>query len=138
MTVSLALVGWAAPFQMLRRRLEALEAEEFVAAAAALGASRTRRLLRHVLPGAMGLVVATLCMRVPLAMLAESTASFLGFGLPPTEPSLGTYFGQNYKRLLTGEWRIVVPTWALFVLATVAFRLAAELFERGILTRRKA
>ncbi len=121
MVASLSAVGWAAPTRMIQNRLRSLESQEFVAAAFALGAGRTRILLRHLLPFAREYVFAIFLLRVPATILAESTVSFLGFGMPPDQPSLGTYLGQSYRFLLDGEWRVVGPAWGLLIAVVIGF-----------------
>ncbi len=63
---------------------------------------------RHILPNVMGPVLVIATINLALAIITEATLSFLGVGLPPTQPSLGTLIriGQNY--LFSGEWWIVV------------------------------
>jgi oligopeptide transport system permease protein len=126
MVASLTFIGWAGAFRMFHNRFASLERMEFVSAAVAVGAGRGRILVRHVLPMSREFVLSVFLARVPGAILAESTVSFLGFGLPPDHPSLGSYFGQNYK----GEWRIVAPVWILLVLTVIAFTWTAEALKR--------
>lgn len=128
--VSLAAVGWAAPTRMIQSRLRTLERQEFVAAAVAIGASRWRILVRHLLPYAREYVLAIFLLRVPAIILAESTVSFLGF-LSSTEASLGQYLGQNYAKLMLGNTQVVGPAWALLVLVVLAFQWTGQ----GVLAR---
>lgn len=123
MTASLVAIGWAAPTRQLQNRLRSLESQEFVLAAEALGASRTRVVVRHLLPFARDYVLAILLLRVPAIILTESTVSFLGFGLPADEPSLGAYLGANYDKLMYGgQARVVVPAWILLAVTVLAFQ----------------
>ncbi|MCK6548921.1 ABC transporter permease subunit [Myxococcota bacterium] len=130
MIVSLTSVGWAAPTRMIQNRLRTLERQEFVTAAVAIGASRWRVLLRHLLPFAQEYILAIFLLRVPAIILAESTVSFLGF-LASTEASLGQYLGQNYAKLMQGHWQVVGPAWALLVLVVLAFQWTGQ----GLLAR---
>lgn len=123
MIASLVAIGWAAPTRQLQNRLRSLESQEFVLAAEALGASRTRVVVRHLLPFARDYVLAIFLLRVPSIILTESTVSFLGFGLPADEPSLGAYLGANYDKLMYGgQARVVVPAWILLALMVLAFQ----------------
>lgn len=126
MTASLAAVGWAAPTRMIRNRLRSLEGQDFVAAAEAVGATRGRILVKHLLPFAGDFVLAIFLLRVPAAILAESTVSFLGLGMPPDQPSLGTYLGQNWQSIVYGEARVIVPAWILLVAIVIAFQWTAK------------
>jgi ABC-type dipeptide/oligopeptide/nickel transport system permease subunit len=126
MIFSLSIVGWAAPTRMLQRRLQSLEREEYVEASFALGATRWWVVWHHLLPALRGYLIAIFLLRVPSAILAESTVSFLGFGLPPDQPSLGTYLGQNVTRLILGAWHVVLPAWLLLLLLVLSFHWAAQ------------
>ena len=126
MTASLVAIGWAAPTRMIQERLRSLEREEFVVAAEAVGATRWRIVTRHLLPFAWDFLLAVFLLRVPAAILAESTVSFLGFGLPGDRASLGTYLGEATGALMRGEWRIVLPAWALLVLVVLAFQWTGQ------------
>ena len=126
MLASLVAIGWAAPTRMIQERLRSLEREEFVVAAEAVGASRWRIVTRHLLPFAWDYLLAIFLLRVPAAILAESTVSFLGFGLPGDRASLGTYLGEATGALMRGEWRIVLPAWALLLLVVLAFQWTGQ------------
>jgi peptide/nickel transport system permease protein len=94
--------------------------KEYVQAARVIGVSAPAIMLRHILPNVMGpvLVIATISLAV--AILTEATLSFLGVGVPPTEPSLGTLIRIGQDFLFSGEWWIVIlpgTTLAILVLA---------------------
>jgi peptide/nickel transport system permease protein len=82
--------------------------KEYVMAARVIGLSSWRIMVSHVLPNALGpvLVIATLALGG--AILAEATLSFLGVGVPPTQPSLGTLIRVGQEFLFSGEWWITV------------------------------
>ncbi len=133
MAASLVAIGWAAPTRMVQNRLRSLDRLDFVTAARALGATEWRVLTRHLLPFAWDYVFAIFLLRVPAIILTESTISYLGFGLPLSEPSLGKYIGDHW-RLLTGEdWLDVAPAWLLLVLVVVSFHWVGN----GLLERAK-
>jgi peptide/nickel transport system permease protein len=90
---------------------------DYVQAARLIGLSPARILLRHILPNVMGPVLVIATINLAIAIITEATLSFLGVGLPPTQPSLGTLIriGQNF--LFSGEWWIVAfPSLTLAVL----------------------
>jgi peptide/nickel transport system permease protein len=94
--------------------------KEYVQGARVIGVSRTMIMIRHILPNVMGpvLVIATISLAV--AILTEATLSFLGVGVPPTEPSLGTLIRIGQDFLFSGEWWIVIfpgITLAVLILA---------------------
>ena len=131
MALALTAVGWAAPTRMVQNRLRSLERQDFVLAAEGLGATRWRVVRRHLLPFAWDYLAAIFLLRVPAIVLTESTVSFLGFGLPPDQPSLGKYLGANAAKLMLGEWRVVAPAWVLLAVVVLAFQWTGE----GVLGR---
>ena len=98
---------WMTVARLVRAQLFALREKEFVEAARALGASRLRLVVRHVLPNALGPVIVAGTIDVANAIIAESTLSFLGLGFPPDIPTWG--------RLLfdAKDYLDVAPHWAL-------------------------
>jgi peptide/nickel transport system permease protein len=82
--------------------------KEYVQAARVIGVGRLFIMVRHIMPNVMGpvLVIATISLAV--AVLSEATLSFLGVGVPPTQPSLGTLIRIGQDFLFSGEWWIVI------------------------------
>jgi peptide/nickel transport system permease protein len=99
---------WMIVARLVRAQFFALREKEFVEAARALGASRWRLVIRHVLPNALGPVIVAGTIDVANAIIAESTLSFLGLGFPPDIPTWGRilYDAKDYLD--------VAPHWALF------------------------
>jgi peptide/nickel transport system permease protein len=81
---------------------------DYVMAAKVIGISGPRIMLSHILPNVIGPVLVIATLNLGLAVLDEATLSFLGVGLPPTQPSLGTLirFGNNF--LFSGEWWVTI------------------------------
>ncbi|NQU57396.1 MAG: ABC transporter permease [Rhodospirillales bacterium] len=100
--------------------------KEYVQAARVIGVSRPRIMIRHILPNVMGpvLVIATISLAV--AVLTEATLSFLGVGVPPTEPSLGTLIRIGQDFLFSGEWWIVIFPGAMLALLIHAVNLLGD------------
>ena len=91
--------------------------KEYVQAARIIGIHPIKIMVRHVLPNAMGPVLVIATIQLALAIITEATLSFLGVGMPPTEPSLGTPDQHRQRLSFSGEWWITVfPAIALFVL----------------------
>ncbi|MBX9990694.1 ABC transporter permease [Phreatobacter oligotrophus] len=99
---------WMPVARLVRAQFLSLREKEFVEAAHALGASRMRQVVRHILPNAMGPVIVAATIDVAAAIIAESTLSFLGLGFPPDIPTWG--------RLLfdAKDFLDYAPHWALF------------------------
>ena len=80
----------------------------YVAAAKVLGLPARRIMLHHVLPNLMGPILVIATIGLALAVIAEATLSFLGVGVPPTNPSLGTLIRIGNEYLFSGEWWITL------------------------------
>jgi peptide/nickel transport system permease protein len=99
---------WMPVARLVRAQFLSLREKEFVEAARALGASKLRLVVRHILPNAVGPVIVAGTIDVAAAIIAESTLSFLGLGFPPDIPTWG--------RLLfdAKDYLDIAPHWALF------------------------
>ena len=82
--------------------------KEYVQAARVIGVTPPRIMLSHVLPNVMGPVLVIATLNLGLAILSEATLSFLGVGVPPTQPSLGTLIRIGNDFLFSGEWWITI------------------------------
>jgi peptide/nickel transport system permease protein len=82
--------------------------KEYVLAARVIGLSGLRIMLTHVLPNVLGPVLVIATLNLALAIISEATLSFLGVGVPPTQPSLGTLIRIGNDFLLSGEWWIAI------------------------------
>jgi peptide/nickel transport system permease protein len=106
--VGIAAFRWMIVARLVRAQFFALREKEFVEAARALGASKLRLVMRHVLPNALGPVIVAGTIDVANAIIAESTLSFLGLGFPPDTPTWGRLLYDAKDNL------DVAPHWALF------------------------
>ena len=116
--LSIALSEWVQFARVVRGATLVEKNKEYVAAARLIGRSSWAIMLRHILPNVLGptLVIATI--GLALAIIAEATLSFLGVGMPPTQPSLGTLIRIGNDFLFSGEW------WILFFPAVTLLALA--------------
>ncbi|WP_328805745.1 ABC transporter permease [Sabulicella rubraurantiaca] len=99
---------WMPVARLVRAQFFSLREKEFVEAARALGASRSRLVLRHILPNALGPVIVAATIDVAAAIIAESTLSFLGLGFPPDIPTWGRILFDAKDNL------DFAPHWAIF------------------------
>jgi peptide/nickel transport system permease protein len=106
--VGIASFRWMTVARLVRSQFFALREKEFVEAARALGASRFRLVVRHILPNALGPVIVAGTIDVAAAIIAESTLSFLGLGFPPDVPTWGRILFDAKDTLDTA------PHWAMF------------------------
>jgi peptide/nickel transport system permease protein len=100
--------NWMPVARLVRAQFFSLREKEFVEAARALGASRMRLVLRHILPNALGPVIVAATIDIAAAIIAESTLSFLGLGFPPDIPTWGRLLFDAKDNL------DFAPHWALF------------------------
>jgi len=81
--------------------------KDYVLAARLIGIRPAAILVRHILPNVIGPVLVIATINLGLAVITEATLSFLGVGLPPTQPSLGTLISIGNQYLFSGDWWIV-------------------------------
>ena len=99
---------WMPVARLVRAQFLSLREKEFVEAAKALGASRVRLVVMHILPNAMGPVIVAGTIDVAAAIIAESTLSFLGLGFPPDIPTWGRVLFD------AKDYLDIAPHWAIF------------------------
>lgn len=99
---------WMPVARLVRAQFLSLREKEFVEAARAMGASKTRQVVRHILPNALGPVIVAATIDVAAAIIAESTLSFLGLGFPPDIPTWGRILFD------AKDYLDHAPHWALF------------------------
>ncbi|HUN91785.1 MAG TPA: ABC transporter permease [Burkholderiaceae bacterium] len=118
LVVAIAAASWPQYARTVRGSTLVEKNREYVLAARVIGVSPLRIVLTHVLPNVLGPVYVLATVNVATAIITEATLSFLGVGVPPTTPSLGTLIRIGNDFLLSGEWWIVVfPGAALLALA---------------------
>ncbi|MCS6996959.1 MAG: ABC transporter permease [Casimicrobiaceae bacterium] len=124
--LSIGLTGWVQYARTVRGSTLVEKNKEYVQAARLIGVPRWRIMLYHVLPNALGpvLVIATLGMAN--AILTEATLSFLGVGMPPTQPSLGTLINEGQNYLFSGEWWITIFPGIALVVMVISVNLLGD------------
>lgn len=116
--LAIALTGWVKYARTVRGSTLVERQKDYVQAARVIGVAPRRIMWRHVLPNVLGPVLVLATIDVAAAVIIEATLSFLGVGVPPTRPSLGTLIRNGNDYLFSGEWWITVfPGGMLMVLA---------------------
>jgi peptide/nickel transport system permease protein len=100
--------GWVQYARTVRGSTLVERNKEYVQAARVIGVSPARIMFRHVLPNVLGPVLVLATIQVAIAIITEATLSFLGVGVPPTSPSLGTLIRIGNDFLFSGEWWITI------------------------------
>jgi peptide/nickel transport system permease protein len=108
LVLSIGLSSWVQYARTVRGSTLVEKNKDYVLAARLIGLDQTSILFRHVLPNVIGPVLVIATINLGLAIILEATLSFLGVGLPPTEPSLGTLISIGNKFLFAGEWWIAI------------------------------
>lgn len=131
--LAISLVTWMPVARVVRALALSLGSREFVLAARALGCTGTRVTLRHIFPNAAPQIVVLFTLGVADALLMESALSFLGLGLPPTEPSWGNMLNGAQTGVLSGAWWVAIVPGALILVATLSINALGD--RLGGLTR---
>jgi peptide/nickel transport system permease protein len=118
--VALCAAGWVPYARLARSEARRVSTLDFVAAARAAGAARTRILFRHLLPNLAAPLVVQATLHLAGAILAESALSFLGLGVPPPAPSWGAMLAGGRTHILDAPHVVLAPAAAIVsvVLAT--------------------
>jgi peptide/nickel transport system permease protein len=123
---AIALTGWVQYARTVRGSTLVERHKEYVQAARVIGVSPWRIMVRHVLPNVLGPVLVLATIQVAAAILTEATLSFLGVGVPPTSPSLGTLIRIGNDFLFSGEWWITIFPGAMLVLIALSVNLLGD------------
>ncbi len=124
--ISISLTGWVQYARTVRGSTLVERNKEYVQAARVTGVAPIRIMLRHVLPNVMGPVMVLATIQVATAIITEATLSFLGVGVPPTSPSLGTLISIGNQYLFSGEWWITVFPGLMLVLIALSVNLLGD------------
>jgi peptide/nickel transport system permease protein len=124
--LALGLSHWPHFARLVRGATLVEKEKDYVAAARLIGRGRLALMVRQILPNTLNPVLVLATLDIAFAIMGEATLSFLGFGMPITQPSLGTLIRTGYAYLFSGEWWLVIfPSLALVVLI-VAINLVGD------------
>ena len=124
--LAIALSGWVKFARTVRGSTLVERHKEYVQAARVIGVSKWRIMGRHVLPNVMGPVLVLATIDIGQAILIEATLSFLGVGVPPTQPSLGTLIRIGNDFLFSGEWWITIFPGMVLVMIALSVNLLGD------------
>ncbi|MDR5698901.1 ABC transporter permease [Agromyces aerolatus] len=130
-SLAIGLFAWPATARVLRAEILRVKNSDFVMAATALGVSRFRILLRHVLPNSIAPVIVITTISLASAIVAEATLSFLGVGLPSSTMSWGNDIAQAQVDLRTAPQTLILPSIALSV-TVLAFIMLGEVVRDAL------
>ena len=116
----LGIAEWPIFARTVRACVFAEKEKEYVDAARILGVSKLHIMLRHILPNTVSPILVILTIQIANAIVAEAALSFLGLGMPPSQPSLGALISSGFNYLFSGAWWIsVFPSVTLILLIFV-------------------
>jgi peptide/nickel transport system permease protein len=124
--ISISLTGWVQYARTVRGTTLVERNKEYVQAARVTGVAPFRIMMRHVLPNVLGPVTVLATIQVAAAIIIEATLSFLGVGVPPTSPSLGTLIRIGNDFLFSGEWWITIFPGVTLVLIALSVNLLGD------------
>ena len=126
LVLAIALSGWVQYARTVRGSTLVEKNKEYVQAARVIGVSPLAIMGKHVLPNVLGPVLVLGTVHVATAVLTEATLSFLGVGVPPTTPSLGTLIRIGQEFLFSGEWWITIFPGLALVLFVLSVNLLGD------------
>jgi peptide/nickel transport system permease protein len=126
LVIAIALTGWVQYARTVRGSTMVERNKEYVQAARVIGVAPLRVMFRHVLPNVLGPVLVLATIQIAGAIITEATLSFLGVGVPPTAPSLGTLIRIGQDFLFSGEWWITIFPGLMLVLIALSVNLLGD------------
>ncbi len=122
----IGLATWVTYARTARGSTLSVKNSEFVEAAKLIGVSRIKILLKHILPNILTPIIVIATVQIAQVIMLEATLSFLGIGVPLTEPSLGLMIADGYKRLLSGKWWLVVFPGGFLVMIVLSINIIGD------------
>ena len=123
--LALTLVSWVTVARLVRGEVLRIKEFAYIEAARAIGASHSRIVFHEILPNILGVLIVTLTFRIPVAILAESTLSFIGLGIAPPFSSWGTLANDGWTAIKFYPHLILFPSLAIF-LTILSFNFLGE------------
>ena len=123
---AIALTGWMQYARTVRGLTLLEKGREYVMASQISGGSPLHIMLRHIVPNVMRPVLVMATLHLGVAILTEATMSFLGVGMPPDQPSLGTLINEGNQYLFSGQWWTVLFPASLLVVLSLSFNVLGD------------
>lgn len=114
--VAISFVGWVTIARLVRGQMLSLKETNYVLAAEAIGATRTRVVFQHMLPNTLGPVIVAVVFGIPLAIFAEAVLAFIGIGIPVPTASLGLLVDDGNDYIRQNIWMVIFPAGAIALL----------------------
>jgi peptide/nickel transport system permease protein len=124
--VAISVADWVRYARTMRGSVLEVKEEAYIMAAKATGASDLRLLLKHLFPNALPPILVVVAVDLAVVIMFEATLSFLGVGVPLTEPSLGMMIAIGKDYVFAGKWWLVVFPGGTLVILVVGINLFAD------------
>lgn len=124
--IILGCVYWTRYARVIRGEVLSLREREFVKLAEIAGASRTRVILRHILPNVMNSTMVLASLTIGVVIIAEASLSFLGVGVPPPQPAWGSMLADGRSMLMVGDWWLTIFPGLGIMLVVLATQLFGD------------
>ena len=128
----IGVAEWPHFARTVRSSVLAEKQKDYVAAARVIGLGPLRIMFRHILPNAMPPVLVIATVQVANAIMAEAALSFLGLGMPVTQPSLGSLIRSGFEHIFSGAWWITVLPAIVLIVLILSINLLGD-FLRDVL-----
>jgi peptide/nickel transport system permease protein len=126
LSIVLGVFSWLIPARLVRGEVLTLRVRDFVSAARVMGANRSRLVLRHLVPNALGTVIVNITFQVADAILALSALGFLGFGVQYPGTDWGDQLFDGAGNLNNGYWWLIYPVGVLLIVTVMACNLIGD------------
>lgn len=126
LVVIIGIAEWPQYARTVRASVLGEKGKEYVEAARVIGLSRTRIMIRHILPNTMSSVLVISTVQVANAVMSEAALSFLGLGMPVNRPSLGSLINAGFEYIFSGAWWITLFPGIFLVLLVLVINLLGD------------
>ena len=124
--IILGAIYWTRYARVIRGEVLTLREREFVKLAEIAGASRTRVILRHILPNVLNSTMVLASLTIGVVIVLEASLSFLGVGVPPPQPAWGSMLADGRSMLMVGDWWLTVLPGLCIMLVVLATQLLGD------------
>lgn len=123
--IALSITSWCGTARLVRGQILKLRESEYVMASKAMGGSNMHRIIKHLLPNTVGLLILELAQSIPGVIFSETSLSFLGIGLMPPDFSLGSMLSQGQSSMAFYPFQLIFPC-ILLSLLVLSFNVVGD------------
>jgi peptide/nickel transport system permease protein len=131
----IAFISWLIPARLIRGHALSLRVREYVQAVKVMGGSRSRAIVRHVIPNSVGTIIVNATFNVADAILLLAALGFIGFGVPAPQTDWGSMLSNGVNNINQGYWWQIYPVGLCIVLVVVAFNFIGDALRDALEVR---